>query len=681
MPKKGREEARRRIEELARVLHHHNYRYHVLDDPEISDAEYDVLMRELIGLEGQYPNLRLPDSPTTRVGAPPLETFGTVRHSVPMLSLENASTEEETTEFDARVKRFLTAEGLKVPRTLQYVAEPKLDGVAVALVYREGVLVSGSTRGDGVTGEEVTQNLRTARTIPLRLEGKKIPGLLEVRGEVYLGIADFQKLNRERQKVEEPLFANPRNAAAGSLRQLDSAITASRPLKICCYGVGLVEGATLATQWETLKALEGWGLRVSDRVALCNGVQETLAYYRDLQSQRDALDYEMDGVVLKVDRFDLQRALGQKTRSPRWALAYKFKPRQATTVVENIVAQVGRTGTLTPVAHLKAIRVGGVEVSRATLHNQDKVEKKDVRIGDTVVVQRAGEVIPKVVSVIQSKRPSNARRFTMPKTCPVCGGPVEREEGEVAYRCTNGFSCPAQLKEAIRHFASKGAMDIDGLGEKLVSQLVDEGLVRNVADLYELDHEKVAALERMADKSAQNLLAALEKSKETTLARFLYGLGIRHVGEHVADVLAREVGDLDALIKVSEEDLIAIHEIGPVVARYVTAFFKNPENRSLIGRLRKLGLIWEAPKKPRRKGPLPLEGKTVVFTGALSISRREAKRLAKGLGAKVASSVSRSTHRVIAGEGGGENLRKAKDLGVHIVDEKEFNEWIAKISG
>ncbi|MFQ5692901.1 MAG: NAD-dependent DNA ligase LigA, partial [Nitrospinota bacterium] len=512
---------RKRIDELVEEIHRHNHQYYVLDAPVISDAEYDALMRELISLEERHPEWKRPDSPTGRVGAPPLEAFGTVRHAVPMLSLENTLDEAETREFDERVKRFLEAAGVEAPEPLEYVAEPKLDGVAVELIYRGGLLETGSTRGDGVTGEDVTQNLKTVRAIPLRLRGKSPPRLLEVRGEVYLGLEAFRRLNREREAAGEPAFANPRNAAAGSLRQLDSSITARRPLTICCYGVGRVEGAALKSQWETLRRLKGWGLRTSDWARLCRGIDEVLEYYRELEAVREDLDYEMDGIVVKVNDFGLQATLGEKSRSPRWAAAYKFRPRQATTVVENIVAQVGRTGALTPVAHLRPVRVGGVEVSRATLHNQDEVERQDVRIGDTVLVQRAGDVIPEVVKVIVEKRPAKTRAFRMPKACPVCGAPVERLEGEAAHRCTNGLSCPAQLKEAIRHFASKNALDIDGLGEKLVAQLVDQGLVRSVADLYGLDGDTLAGLERMAEKSASNLLAALEASTETTLARFL----------------------------------------------------------------------------------------------------------------------------------------------------------------
>ncbi|MEE8110519.1 MAG: NAD-dependent DNA ligase LigA, partial [bacterium] len=571
---KSQAAAEKQMAELVKDIERHNHLYYVLDKPEISDAEYDGRMRELLDLEKGHPELRLPDSPTQRVGAPPLEAFGTVRHHIPMLSLDNAVSEEETREFDARVKRFLGSAGIDPPKRLEYVAETKLDGVAVELIYRNGRLETGSTRGDGVTGEDVTLNLKTIRAIPLRLRGKSPPGLLEVRGEVYLGLEAFRRLNREREKAGETVFANPRNAAAGALRQLDPSNTAKRPLTICCYGVGRMEDVRPSpkSQWETLERLKKLGLRTNDRSKLCGGIDEVLEYYRELESVREDLDYEMDGVVLKVNDFSLQGALGETARSPRWAVAYKFKPQQATTTVERIVPQVGRTGTLTPVAHLKPVRVGGVEVSRATLHNQDEVERKDVRIGDTVWVQRAGDVIPEVVKVIPEKRKAGARPFKMPKKCPVCRAPVERVEGEAAHRCTNGFSCPAQLKEAIRHFASKKALDIDGLGEKLVAQLVDRGFVQNVADLYKLSLETLAGLERMAEKSASNLVAALDASKETTLTRFLFGLGIRHVGEHVAAVLAEEFGDLDSLMDAKVEDLTQVHEVGEVVAKGVVDF-------------------------------------------------------------------------------------------------------------
>lgn len=681
---------RERMAKLVREIEVHNHLYHVLDNPEVSDAKYDTLMRELLELEERHPELRSPDSPTQRVGAPPLETLGTVRHSLPMLSLDNAFGEAETMEFDARVKRFLETAGIDPPRAIEYVAEPKLDGVAVELIYRDGRLETGSTRGDGVTGEDVTRNLKTIEAIPSLLRGDPPPPLVEVRGEVYLGLEAFRRLNREREEASEPAFANPRNFAAGSLRQLDSSLTARRPLTICCYSVGRVEAHPAkpapSTQWETLRWLSGLGLRTSDRTRCCRGIEEVLAFYRDQEAVREDLDYEMDGIVIKVNDFSLQDALGEKSRSPRWAVAYKFKPQQATTIVEKIDVQVGRTGSLTPIAHLRPVRVGGVEVSRATLHNQDEVERKDVRAGDTVWVQRAGDVIPEVVKVVPEKRKMGARRFRMPAKCPECSAPVERVEGESAHRCTNGLSCPAQRKESIRHFVSKKALDIDGLGKKLVAQLVDRGLVQDVADLYKLDAETLAGLERMAKKSASNLIAALEASKETTLVRFLFGLGVRHVGEHVAAVLAEEYGDLDALMAAEPEDLVEVHEVGEIVARSAVDFFGRPENREIIRRLRtEAGVRWPAPppkgdetaRAGGGSGGGPLAGKTIVFTGAMGMARDEAKRLARSGGARVASSVSKKTDFVVAGASAGSKLKRAENLGVEVVDEAEFRRRVS----
>ncbi len=669
--------------ELAEAIELHNHRYHVLDAPEISDAEYDALMRKLLDLEERHPELKAQDSPTDRVGAPPLEAFGTIRHSLPMLSLDNAFGDEEMREFDLRVKRFLETAGIDPPEEIEYVAEPKLDGVAVELIYLDGRLETGSTRGDGVTGEDVTRNLKTIEAIPLRLRGDSPPPLVEVRGEVYLALKAFGRLNREREEAGDPAYANPRNFAAGSLRQLDSSLTARRPLTICCYGVGRVEAHPAkpapSTQWETLRWLNGLGLRTSDRTRRCRGIAEVLDFYRDLEAVREDLDYEMDGIVIKVNDFSLQDALGEKSRTPRWAVAYKFKPQQAMTIVEKIDVQVGRTGSLTPVAHLRPVRVGGVEVSRATLHNQDKAERKDVRAGDTVWVHRAGDVIPEVVKVVPEKRKEGARRFRMPDKCPECGAPVERVEGESAHRCTNGLSCPAQRKESIRHFVSKKALDIDGLGKKLVAQLVDRGFVQDVADLYKLDAEALAGLERMAEKSASNLVAALEASKKTTLARFLFGLGVRHVGEHVAAVLAEEYGDLDALMAANSEDLVDVHEVGEIVARSVVDFFGRPENREIIRRLREAG-VRPAPPPKREKAVRdegPLAGKTIVFTGAMDMARDEAKRLARSGGARVAASVSKKTDLVVAGASAGSKLKKAENLGVEVVDEAEFRRRVS----
>ena len=664
-------EIQERIEALKAQIRTHNYRYYVLDDPEIPDAEYDRLMRELEGLEAAHPEFITEDSPTQRVGAEPVEAFGTVEHAIPMLSLENAFNEQELREFDARVKRLLDTE-----EDMVYVAEPKFDGVAVELVYERGRFVVGSTRGDGFVGEDVTQNLRTVRSLPLVLMAEEpIPERVEVRGEVLLGIEAFESLNRRREEEGEPAFANPRNAAAGSLRQLDPRITAERPLDLFCYAVGRVEGRTFERHGEVLRALKRWGLKVNPHVRRCANVQEALAYYADVEAMREALDYEIDGVVLKVDRLRFQRELGEKSRSPRWAVAYKFPPKQETTVIRDIVVQVGRTGALTPVAIMEPVRVAGVEVRRATLHNQEEIDRKDVHIGDTVIVQRAGDVIPEVVQVIPSMRTGKERRFVIPDRCPVCGAEVLKSEEEAVYRCT-GLSCPAQLKERVRHFASKGAMDIDGLGDKLVAQLVDKGLVRDVADLYTLSKEELAELERMADKSGQNVLDALEASKSRSSDRLLYALGIRHVGEHIAEVLMDAFHSLDGLAEASEEDLVAVYEIGPEVAESVGTFFAQEENRKVIEKLKAAGVRFEVEEK-QAVSEQPLEGKIFLFTGALSsFTRDEAQEIVECLGARSTSSVSKKTDYVVAGEGAGSKLEKASALGITVLSEEAFKELV-----
>ena len=664
-------EIQERIEALRTQIRTHNYRYYVLDDPEIPDAEYDRLMRELEGLEAAHPEFITEDSPTQRVGAEPVEAFGTVEHAIPMLSLENAFNEQELREFDARVKRLLGTE-----EDVEYVAEPKFDGVAVELVYERGRFVVGSTRGDGFVGEDVTQNLRTVRSLPLVLMAEgPIPERVEVRGEVLLGIKAFESLNRRREEEGEPAFANPRNAAAGSLRQLDPRITAERPLDLFCYAVGRVEGQTFDRHGEVLDALKRWGLKVNAHIQRCANVQEALDYYADIEAMREELDYEIDGVVLKVDGFQFHRRLGEKSRSPRWAVAYKFPPKQETTVIRDIVVQVGRTGALTPVAIMEPVRVAGVEVRRATLHNQEEMDRKDVRIGDTVIVQRAGDVIPEVVQVIPSMRTGRERRFVIPDRCPVCGAEVLKSEEEAVYRCT-GLSCPAQRKERVRHFASKGAMDIDGLGDKLVAQLVDKGLVRDVVDLYHLSEEDLAGLERMADKSAQNLLDALEASKSRNSARLLYALGIRHVGEHVAEVLIDAFHSLDSLAEASEDDLVAVYEIGPEVAKSVGTFFAQEENSEVIEKLKASGVRFEAEEK-QAASEQPLEGKIFLFTGALSsFTRDEAQEIVERLGARAASSVSKKTDYVVAGEGAGSKLEKANALGVPVLSEEAFKELV-----
>ncbi|MBW2040109.1 MAG: NAD-dependent DNA ligase LigA [Deltaproteobacteria bacterium] len=659
-----------RVKWLRREIEYHNYRYYVLDEPEISDAEYDTLMRELEKLEEKHPEFRTPNSPTQRVGAPPLEEFGTVIHTIPMLSLANAMEEGDVIEFDQRIKRFL-----KTHEEIEYVAEPKLDGIAVELVYEQGEFTVGSTRGDGVTGEDVTQNLRTIKTIPLHLIERKEtpPDRLEVRGEVYMEVEDFKELNKKRENSGESLFANPRNAAAGSLRQLDSSITAQRPLKIFCYNVGEVRGREFESQWEVLQTLPKWGIRVNPLVRRCNNIQDTINYYKEINELREEQPYEMDGVVIKVNSFGLQHRLGEVSRSPRWALAYKFPAKEATTKIIHIKAQVGRTGALTPVAEMEPVRIGGVEVKRATLHNQDEIDKKDIRIGDTVVVQRAGDVIPEVVKVIKSKRTGAKRRFTMPDKCPVCGADVVRLPGEAIHRCI-GISCPAQLKGRVKHFASKRAMDIDGLGVKLIDQLVGEGLVKDIADLYYLKKRDLIPLERMAEKSAENLLQALEKSKHPPLARFVYALGIRHVGEHISQVLAQRLKSLNRFFQVTEEELLDIPEIGPEVAQSVARFFRESGNRKVITRLQRAGVEIE---KPREEKEEPLKGITFLFTGALEkMARNEAKDLVEGLGGEVASSVGKGVDYVVVGKDPGSKYAKARELGLKIIDEGEFKRLV-----
>jgi len=673
--KMTREEAMTELEKLRKEIEYHNYLYYVKDAPIISDAEYDRLFRRLLEIEAQFPDLVTPDSPSQRVGAPPAEEFKQVKHKVPMLSLQNAMDEGEIREFDARLKRFL---GRSV--VFDYVVEPKFDGLSAELIYENGVLVAGATRGDGFVGEDVTANLKTVRSIPLRLrEGRNeatgevvaVPPLIEVRGEVIMPIEKFEALNKEREAKGEPPFANPRNAAAGSVRQLDPAITASRPLDFYAYSIGVVEGLEIRSQWQLLGTLMALGFKVSSLVKKVHGIEEAVAEYRKMMALRDTLPFEIDGMVLKVDDFALQRELGEVSRSPRWALACKFPPRREVTKVEKVIVQVGRTGILTPVAVLTPVKVGGVTVKRATLHNEDEVARKDVREGDYVLVQRAGDVIPEVVEVLKDRRKGDEKPFVMPDKCPVCGGVVVREEGEVARRCIQA-NCPAQLKERIIHFASKRAMDIEHLGEKMADQLVDRGLVRDVADIYSLTFEQVVGLERMAKKSAENLLNAIERSKSRPLSRVIFALGIRHVGEALARSLATHFGSMDALMNASEEELLKVEDIGPIVAKSISDFFRQEANRRVVERLKEAGVSMTE-KKEERSVAEEFAGKTFVFTGALrAMTRDKAQEIVVSFGGKAGSSVSRKTDYVVAGEEAGSKLAKARELGVKVISEDEF---------
>lgn len=660
-------DVKERAEELNEQLHYHARRYYLLDDPELPDVEYDRLFAELQQLESQYPALQTLDSPTQRVGAPALAAFEQVAHSVPMLSLNNAFSEEDIGAFDKRVAALLEAEG-KGP--LDYFAEPKLDGLAVSLRYEAGVLVQAATRGDGQTGENITTNVKTIASIPLRLLGEGYPAVLEVRGEVYMPLQAFEAFNQAARAKGEKTLVNPRNGAAGSLRQLDSKITASRPLAMYCYSVGESSGGAIAASHsESLDKLASWGLRTCPLGKRVQGAAGLLAYYQDIGEQRNQLDYDIDGVVYKVDRFDQQRELGFVARAPRWAIAHKFPAQEELTELLDVEFQVGRTGALTPVARLKPVFVGGVTVSNATLHNMDEVIRKDIHIGDTVVVRRAGDVIPEVARSLPDRRPASARAVLMPLACPICQSHVERVAGEAVARCTGGLVCAAQRKEAIKHFASRKAMDVDGLGDKLVELLIDQDLIHTPAELFTLKVEQLAGLERMAMKSAQNLLAALEAAKQTTLPRFLFSLGIREVGEATAAALANHYGELTAVMTADEAGLQLVPDVGPVVARHINEFFAEPRNLAVVNALIEQGIHWPAIEK-RAPEELPLIGKTYVITGTLEkMSRGDAKQALQALGAKVAGSVSAKTDGLVAGEAAGSKLTKAQDLGVAILDE------------
>ena len=654
-------------------INHHNYRYYVLDDPEIPDAEFDKLFRQLQSLEKQNPALITQDSPTQRVGADPLKEFGEVKHKVPMLSLANAFEESELGSFGKRISEIV---GKNID-DMEFVAEPKLDGLAINLRYENGKLVQGATRGDGERGEDVSQNIRTIQSIPLVLMGEDFPQVLEVRGEVFMSKKGFTALNKNQEKSGEKMFANPRNAAAGSLRQLDSSITAKRPLEFYAYSVGEVKDGNVGNnQYDLLQKLKKWGIRINPEVKVVKGIRGCLGYYEKIFPRRENLDYEIDGVVYKVNSFSQQEELGFVSRAPRWAIAHKFPAQEALTKIKAIDVQVGRTGTLTPVARLEPVEVGGVTVTNATLHNQDEIERLDARVGDTVVIYRAGDVIPKVDSVVKSRRPKNTRKFKMPTKCPECDSDVERVEDEAATRCTGGLYCPAQRKNSIKHFNSRRAMDIDGVGDKLVDQLVEKGLIESAADQYSLTKKQLSELERMADKSADNVLTALEKSKSTTLARFIYALGIRDVGEATAQNLAQYFSNLDAVMTAKEEELQDVPDIGPIVAHHIVSFFKEKHNKQIIKKLLKAGVHW-SDVAGAVSSDSEVSGKTIVITGTLeTMKRNELKDRLQELGAKVTGSVSKNTDYVVVGADPGSKYDKAKKLGVEILDENAIIKMI-----
>ena len=657
-------------EQLRAEIHDHNYRYYALDEPQVPDAEYDRLMLRLREIESEYPQLITPDSPTQRVGAAPLSAFATVQHEMPMLSLDNAFSDEELINFNRRIQ-----ERLKHTDHIEFACEVKLDGIAVSLLYRDGILVRGATRGDGARGEDITQNVRTIDSIPLRLRGTGFPAVLEVRGEIYMPKSGFEKMNDQAREKGDKLFVNPRNAAAGSLRQLDPRITASRPLEMCAYSVGLVDGVQAEHPWPTrhsdiLYALRDWGFLINREMVVAKDIDECIAYYRKIQDKRMSLTYDIDGIVFKVNQRELQEKLGFISRAPRWAIAYKFPAQEEMTQLLDVEFQVGRTGAVTPVARLQPVFVGGVTVSNATLHNRDEIQRLGLKIGDTVIVRRAGDVIPQIVGIVDTKRPDNARDVVFPDHCPVCGSPVETVPGEAVARCDGGLICPAQRKEAIKHFASRKAMDVEGLGDKLVEQLVDQGYIKAVADLYQLTREQLAGLERMGEKSADNLLNALEKSKQTTLEKFIYALGIREVGEATARNLALHFGNYAALSNATEDALQEVADVGPVVAHFVAEFFQQEHNREAVTALKAAGVTWEDRDQPVNTADLPLKGLTYVLTGTLeAMSRDDAKAHLLAWGAKVAGSVSAKTDYVVAGPGAGSKLQKAEELNIPVLDE------------
>ena len=657
------------VRSLRESLIEHNYQYYVMDDPTVPDSEYDRLFKRLTEIESERPELVTPDSPTQRVGDVPLEGFSQVAHHQPMLSLGNAFNDQDLEDFVRRV-----LDRISNPGPIGFACEPKLDGIAVSLLYERGIFSRAATRGDGQTGEDITANVRTISSVPLRLRGSGHPLMMEVRGEIIMTRSGFDKYNAAALERGDKPFVNPRNAAAGSLRQLDSRITASRPLDIYCYAVGHVDQGSLAeTQQGRLQQLRDWGFRVNPEIRFAANPTEMIAYHADILQRRNDLGYEIDGVVYKVDSLEMQSRLGQVSRAPRWAIAYKFPAQEEMTTVNDVEFQVGRTGSITPVARLEPVHVGGVTVSNATLHNMDEVERMDVRVGDTVVIHRAGDVIPKIVRVLADRRPPDARRITLPDVCPVCGSEVLRPEDEAVARCTGGLFCQAQTKASVKHFASRGAMDIDGLGDKLVEQMVDLGLIQTIADLYDLKVEDIASMDRMGGKSAANLIEAIETSKETTLQRFLYGLGIREVGEATALNLARELGTIGRIQSADEDQLQTVTEVGPIVTRHIVAFFSQQHNRDVIERLVNAGVNWPVTEPSAEITEQPLQGRTFVLTGTLStMGRNDAKAFLQTLGATVSGSVSKSTSTVVAGENAGSKLVKAEALGVPIIDEESL---------
>src|SRR5690554_2167750 len=656
---------RQRVEQLRAALDDHNYFYYVLDDPRIPDAEYDRLFRELQTLESDYPELASDNSPTRRVGSAAETSFAEITHRLPMLSLDNAFSEDELRDFDRRVRDRLATED-----AVEYVCEPKLDGLAVSLHYEQGVLTRAATRGDGYTGEDITANIRTIPSVPLTLRGDDFPDLVEVRGEVYMPKAGFEQLNRRLAEQGEKTFVNPRNAAAGSLRQKKSTVTAKRPLELCAYSMAVTDDSLLPeTHWESLQRVRSLGFRINPEMRKAMGVDACLEAYQELMAKRDTLPYEIDGIVFKVNRLDLQQQLGFVSRAPRWAIAHKFPAQEELTVIEDVEFQVGRTGAVTPVARLKPVFVGGVTVSNATLHNMDEIRRLDVHIGDTVFIRRAGDVIPQVVKVVPEKRPKDAAEVVMPSQCPVCDSDIVQIEGEAVARCSGGLYCPAQRKEAIRHYASRKAMDIEGLGDRLIEVLVDEGMVNTVADLYRLTKFQLSSLDRMGDKSAGNLVAAIDRARNPVLWRFLYALGIREVGEATAKSLASHFGTLEAISAADDEALQAVPDVGPIVAGHIRSFFDQPHNQETLQALRDAGVSWQEEQGFPAEAK-PLAGETWVLTGTLSqMTRDQAKEKLEKLGAKVAGSVSKKTACVVAGEAAGSKLAKAEQLGVPVLDE------------